>query len=76
MERKELLKIYNNIFYSDLSHIEFLIANKALSFEYVDFICRQLNFVAHECENNQKMFRYWENFVEVKKLSKLKKQLS
>ena len=46
MERKELLKIYNNIFYSDLSHIEFLIANKALSFEYVDFICRQLNFVA------------------------------
>lgn len=71
MEKKELLKVYNEIFYSDLPHIDFLIKNKALNFEYVDFICKELKFVARECENNEKMFKYWFNLTDALKLKKL-----
>lgn len=75
MEKKELLKVYNEIFYSDLPHIDFLIKNKALTFECVDFICRELNFVARECENNAKMFKFWFNYSEALKLKRLIEKL-
>ena len=74
MLNKEYLKIYNEIFYSDLPNIEFLIKNKGFNLECVEFICNHLNFMVTRCEESAKSLSGWLHFKEYLEIKKLIKQ--
>ncbi len=71
MKDEKYLKIYNEIFYAPISHIEFLIKNNVFNSECVEYICQHLLYVKKSCEQTEKEMRFFQHYPKAKQLISL-----
>lgn len=68
-------KMLNSIYETDGSRMQFLMDNKALTFEVVSYIERHMRFVSNRCVDNEKQWKVLSNFSDFLELKKVFEQI-